>query len=56
MAEQQNRIPVKAMLSPELVEKLRAWAAREHRSMSSAAEMLIDIGLEAERASGREVE
>lgn len=39
---------VKARLLPELHAELTAYAERTHRSMSSAAEHLIAVGLRAE--------
>lgn len=42
---------VKARLQPDLYDQLDAYAQRTHRSMSSAAEYLIALGLRAEGSS-----
>lgn len=39
---------VKARLRPDLYDQLDAYAQRTHRSLSSAAEHLIALGLRAE--------
>lgn len=43
---------VKARLLPDLHAELVAYAARTHRTHSSAAEHLIALGLQAEGAGG----
>ncbi|MEU7817044.1 hypothetical protein [Pseudonocardia sp. NPDC049154] len=44
-----NRKLVKTRLRPDLYAELDAYRERTHRSISSAAEHLIALGLEAER-------
>ena len=37
---------IRAMITPELLEKLRARAAEEHRTLSTMIELLLERGVE----------